>query len=104
MPGRTNAHSSSDDYRRCPVREGPGSVPGHERSSMPTGVRAFLIDTNVLVYAYDRADATKQARAIAVVDQLASRQRGALSAQVLSEFLVTVTRKLEPPLTLEKNK
>ena len=69
---------------------------------MPTGARAFLVDTNVLVYAYDRADATKQARAIAVVDQLASRQRGALSAQVLSEFLVTATRKIEPPLTLEE--
>jgi predicted nucleic acid-binding protein len=35
-----------------------------------------------------------------VVDQLASRHRGALSAQVLSEFFVTVTRKIEPPLTL----
>ena len=69
---------------------------------MPTGARAFLVDTNVLVYAYDHADATKQARAIAVVDQLASRQCGALSAQVLSEFLVTATRKIEPPLTLEE--
>jgi len=67
---------------------------------MPNGARAFLVDTNVLVYAYDPAEATKRARAMTVVDQLASRQRGALSHQVLSEFFVTVTRKIEPPLTL----
>jgi len=69
---------------------------------MPTGARAFLVDTNVLVYAYDPGDATKRARAITVVDQLGSQQRGALSAQVLSEFFVTVTRKIEPPLTAEE--
>jgi len=69
---------------------------------MPNGARAFLVDTNVLVYAYDPGDATKRARAITVVDQLGSQQRGALSAQVLSEFFVTVTRKIEPPLTLEE--
>ncbi len=56
----------------------------------------------MLVYAYDPGDATKRARAITVVDQLGSQQRGALSAQVLSEFFVTVTRKIEPPLTLEE--
>jgi predicted nucleic acid-binding protein len=69
---------------------------------MPNGARAFLVDTNVLVYAYDPGDATKRARAITVVDQLGSQQRGALSAQVLSEFFVTVTRKIEPPLTVEE--
>jgi predicted nucleic acid-binding protein len=67
---------------------------------MPNAARAFLVDTNVLVYAYDPADATKRVRAMTIVDQLASWQRGALSAQVLSEFFVTVTRKIEPPLTL----
>jgi hypothetical protein len=51
---------------------------------MTTEARAFLVDKNVLVYAYGRADTTKQVRAIAGVDRLAFRQRGALSAQVLS--------------------
>jgi len=66
---------------------------------MPNGVSAFFLDTNVLVYAYDPADAAKRARALRVVTQLGAHQRGALSAQVLSEFVVTVTRKITPPLT-----
>ena len=69
---------------------------------MPNGVRAFFLDTNVLVYAYDPADAAKRTRAMTVVERLGSRQRGALSAQVLSEFFVTVTRKIVPPLTIEE--
>ena len=40
---------------------------------------------------------TKRTRAIAVVTQLGTQQCGALSAQVLSEFVVTVTRKITPP-------
>ena len=64
---------------------------------MPNGVRAFFLDTNVLVYAYDPADAAKRTRAMTVVERLGSRQRGVLSAQVLSEFFVTVTRKIVPP-------
>ena len=65
---------------------------------MPNGLSAFFLDTNVRVYAYDPADMTKRTRAIAVVTQLGTQQRGALSAQVLSEFVVTVTRKITPPL------
>lgn len=69
---------------------------------MPNGARAFLVDTNVLVYAYDPADATKRTRAMAVLARLGMQQRGALSAQVLGEFFVTVTRKIEPPLSVEE--
>jgi predicted nucleic acid-binding protein len=56
-----------------------------------------FIDTNVLVYAIDAADPTKQGVARHV---LASQQYGELifSSQVLSEFYVTVTRKLAEPL------
>ena len=69
---------------------------------MPNGLSVFFLDTNVLVYAYDPADMTKRTRAIAVVTQLGTQQCGAPSAQVLSEFVVTVTRKITPPLTLEE--
>ena len=69
---------------------------------MPNGSSAFFLDTNVLVYAYDPVDAVKRTRALAVVTRLGAQQRGALSAQVLSEFVVTVTRKITPPLTLEE--
>lgn len=57
-----------------------------------------LVDTNVLVYAYDRSEPEKQARALMVLDQLARSGSGVLSAQVLAEFFVAVTRKLAAPL------
>ena len=69
---------------------------------MPNGLSAFFLDTNVLVDAYDPADASKRTRAMTVLTRLGAQQRGALSAQVLSEFVVTVTRKITPPLTLEE--
>ncbi|NWF79642.1 MAG: hypothetical protein HXY37_06270 [Chloroflexi bacterium] len=58
-----------------------------------------LVDTNVLVYAYDRAAPQKQQQAIAVLDQLVQEDIGALTTQILAEFFVTVTRKLAAPLS-----
>jgi predicted nucleic acid-binding protein len=62
----------------------------------------ILLDTNVLVYAYDRSEPEKQAKAIALLDRLSATGSGALSAQVLGEFFVTVTRKLTAPLSVER--
>jgi predicted nucleic acid-binding protein len=59
----------------------------------------MLIDTNVLVYAYDRSEPDKQRRALDVLDRLVSSGEGRLSAQVLSEFYVNVTAKIPSPLT-----
>lgn len=61
-----------------------------------------FVDTNVLVYAYDPADAGKQSRAREVLDRLASNDSGWLSAQVLAEFFTTVTRKIQPALAPEE--
>ena len=58
-----------------------------------------LIDTNVVVYAYDVRDRDKQLRALEVLRRLVADGRGRLSAQVLGEFLRVATRKLVPPLT-----
>jgi len=66
---------------------------------MIAGSKLYLVDTNVLVYSYDPRDAAKRQRAITVLDQLNLRGNGALSAQVLGEFFVTVTRKIPVPLT-----
>lgn len=61
--------------------------------------RAFL-DTNVLVYSVDTADPNRQARALALLDDPA--YDFVLSAQVLGEFYVVVTRKLAQPLDEER--
>jgi len=65
---------------------------------------ATLIDTNVLVYAYDRSEPEKQRRAVEVLDKLAHTGDGRLSAQVLSEFFVTTTRKIAMPLTVAQSR
>ncbi len=61
-----------------------------------------LIDTNVLVYAYDRAETIKQAQARQVLGELAKQRAGFISAQVLSEFYNAVTRRIAAPLTAEQ--
>jgi predicted nucleic acid-binding protein len=58
--------------------------------------KAFL-DTNVLVYAFDHDEPAKRERAQEVLENARSGAL-ALSAQVLGEFYVTVTRKLARPL------
>jgi len=63
-------------------------------------MNAMLIDANVLIYAYDRLELEKQRRALEVLDELAYTGDGRLSAQMLSEFFVSVTRKIAAPLTV----
>jgi predicted nucleic acid-binding protein len=62
-------------------------------------VECFL-DTNVLVYAVSSAegDAAKSRKALDLVE----RTEFGLSAQVLQEFYVTVTRKIRKPLSPEQ--
>lgn len=59
---------------------------------------AVFVDTNVLIYSEDGADAKKQARAIEWLDTLWQRRCGRLSTQVLSEFYVNVTRRIKPAM------
>ena len=61
---------------------------------MRNGWRDFLVDSNVLVYAFDPRDQRKQRLAVSVLEQLVSSERGVLSVQCLSEFFNTVTRRL----------
>jgi predicted nucleic acid-binding protein len=55
--------------------------------------RSFF-DTNVLVYADDKAHPPKQRRALDLVAQHRRSGTGVVSLQVLQEYFVTVTRKL----------
>ena len=59
----------------------------------------FLVDTNVLVYAVEPSRAGKPERARACIVRLGGARNGALSAQILSEFFVIATRKIQPRLT-----
>ena len=55
--------------------------------------RSFF-DTNVLVYADDKAAPAKQRRALDLIAQHRRSGTGVVSLQVLQEYFVTVTRKL----------
>jgi predicted nucleic acid-binding protein len=56
-----------------------------------------FLDTNVLVYLFDRDTPDRQKRAQEVVETLGAQ--AVVSTQVLQEFYVTVTRKLARPLS-----
>jgi predicted nucleic acid-binding protein len=61
----------------------------------------ILVDTNVLVYVYDRSDSRKQKRALEILRRLAVGGRGRLSTQILGEFFRAVTQKIASPLSPE---
>ena len=61
-----------------------------------------FVDTNVLVYAADARDPAKKERAIAWMARLWESGTGRVSAPVLHEYYVTVTRKLTPPMSREQ--
>lgn len=61
-----------------------------------------FVDTNVLVYVRDLTEGEKQRRAAEWMAALWDTGLGRLSYQVLQEYYVVTTRKLEPPRTDEE--
>ena len=59
---------------------------------------ADFVDTNILVYAYDRTAGSKFERARGLMEKLWDRGDGVISTQVLEEFYVTITGKIPSPL------
>lgn len=58
-----------------------------------------FVDASVLLYAVDSREPGKQARAAQWMERLWRTQTGRTSTQVLSEFFVNATRRLDPGLT-----
>ena len=65
--------------------------------------RSFF-DTNVLIYADDKADPAKQQRALDLVAEHRRARTGVVSLQVLQEYFVTVTRKLSVDARVARRK
>lgn len=65
--------------------------------------RTFL-DTNVLIYADDRAMPSKQRRALKLVAEHRLSRTGVVSLQVLQEYFVVVTRKLGVDAAIARRK
>lgn len=58
-----------------------------------------FVDTNILLYAYDRDAGSKHERAKQLMIELWNEGNGCLSTQVLQEFFVNVTKKIPQPLS-----
>jgi predicted nucleic acid-binding protein len=54
-----------------------------------------FVDTNVLVYAYDRSETVKHPIASALLTRLWDERTGVISTQVLQEFYAVATNKLK---------
>jgi len=65
--------------------------------------RSFF-DTDVLIYADDKADPAKQRRALDLVAEHRRARTGVVSLQVLQEYFVTVTRKLRVDASVARRK
>ncbi|MGA8202566.1 MAG: PIN domain-containing protein [Candidatus Sulfotelmatobacter sp.] len=66
-------------------------------------VRSFF-DTNVLIYADDKAAPAKQRRSLNLLAEHRRARSGVVSFQVLQEYFVTVTKKLHVDAPLARRK
>jgi predicted nucleic acid-binding protein len=58
----------------------------------------YFLDTNLLVYAFDRSAGQKRDQAAQLLESFWENENGCLSIQVLQEFFVTTTRKITTPM------
>jgi predicted nucleic acid-binding protein len=65
--------------------------------------RSFF-DTNVLIYADDKASSVKQRKALDLVAEHRRARTGVVSLQVLQEYFVGVTRKLRVDASIARRK
>jgi predicted nucleic acid-binding protein len=63
-----------------------------------------FLDTNILIYAYDASAGQKNRTAKELLVELWKSKTGMLSTQVLQEFFVSVTTKIQKPLSIERTK
>lgn len=58
----------------------------------------YFVDTNILMYAHDKAAGEKHERAKALVEELWRDRTGVVSTQVLQELSVNLRKKVRQPL------
>jgi len=64
-----------------------------------------LIDTNILVYAYDESEGKKHEICKRLIDECwRLKEKYSISLQILSAFYVVITRKIENPVPMETAK
>lgn len=64
--------------------------------------KTYFVDTNIIVYSKDATEPEKQPVAAQWMERLWTERSGKISTQVLNEYYVTVTRKLDPGMPPRK--
>ena len=62
----------------------------------------FFLDTNVFIYAFDKGQALKQKRSLALIEEAIRTGQGLISYQVIQEFLAVAIRKFPNVLSQEE--
>lgn len=58
----------------------------------------FFLDTNIVVYSFNKNEPDKQAKAIELMDEALKENTGCISFQVIQEFLNVALKKFTTPL------
>ena len=61
----------------------------------------YFLDTNILVYTFDQSTPNKRAVAQSLVEKALTNKNGAISFQVIQEFINVSTKKFDKPLSLQ---
>jgi predicted nucleic acid-binding protein len=69
---------------------------------MPAERALGFVDTNVLVYAFDKSNSPKKRAAQKLLNELMETDLLRVSTQVLQELFVTLTRKVSQPCSIEE--
>lgn len=64
----------------------------------------IFIDTNILVYLFDKTERQKQTKAKKIISERLSSSKFFLSVQVINEFINITSKKISFPIPLNKQK
>ena len=59
----------------------------------------IFVDTNILIYAHDLDAGSKHDLAASIIENIWEEKTGVISTQVIQEFYVNVTRKIQNPIS-----
>lgn len=63
----------------------------------------FLIDTNIIAYAYDNSEEIKRDKCLEIIKSIfVGKTEGYITNQILSELFYTLTKNFKHPITVEK--
>jgi predicted nucleic acid-binding protein len=63
---------------------------------------SYFLDTNILVYSFDRTAPKKRAAARALIERALETAQGMISSQVVQEFINVATRKFAQPMNVSE--